>query len=115
MDAAVQMPKIDAEGYLIEPQDWSKNLALEFTRQENIQLSDEHRMGELTCGEIMSRDLVTAEFATELEEVWAELRFHRVKTITSWNWSLCSPTKVCTIFRWWTRKTAWQAWSPSPT
>lgn len=39
------------------------------------------KMGELTCGEIMSRDLVTAEFATELEEVWAHLRHHRVKAI----------------------------------
>lgn len=39
------------------------------------------KMGELTCGDIMSRDLVTAEFSTELEEVWAQLRFHRVKAV----------------------------------
>lgn len=39
------------------------------------------KMGNLTCGDIMSRDLVTAEYGTELEEVWARLRFHRVKAI----------------------------------
>lgn len=44
MDTAVQMPSIDAEGYLIEPQDWNEDLAAEFARQENIQLSDEHWM-----------------------------------------------------------------------
>jgi CBS domain-containing membrane protein len=39
------------------------------------------RMGELTCDDIMSRDLVTVEFGTELEEVWAQLRFHKIKSI----------------------------------
>ncbi len=39
------------------------------------------RMGEMTCGDIMSRDLVTVEFGTELEEVWAQLRFHKIKSI----------------------------------
>lgn len=39
------------------------------------------KIGNLTCGDIMSRDLVTAEYGTELEEVWARLRFHRVKAI----------------------------------
>jgi tRNA 2-thiouridine synthesizing protein E len=38
------MPSIDAEGYLVEPQDWNEDLAAEFARQENIQLSDEHWM-----------------------------------------------------------------------
>lgn len=39
------------------------------------------KMGKLTCGDIMSRDLATAEFGTELEEVWARLRYHRVKAM----------------------------------
>ena len=39
------------------------------------------KMGEITCADIMSRDLVTAEFGTELEEAWAQLRFHKVKAI----------------------------------
>lgn len=39
------------------------------------------KMGEITCADIMSRDLVTAEFGTELEEAWAQLRFHKIKLI----------------------------------
>ena len=39
------------------------------------------KMGEITCADIMSRDLVTAEFGTELEEAWAQLRFHKIKVI----------------------------------
>lgn len=39
------------------------------------------KMGHITCGDIMSRDVVTAEFGTELEEVWAQLRFHKVKAM----------------------------------
>ena len=41
----------------------------------------QRKMGELTCGEIMSRDLTTVEYATELEEAWAQLRFHRLGAI----------------------------------
>lgn len=39
------------------------------------------RMGEITCGDIMSRDLTMVEFGTELEEAWAQLRFHKIKAI----------------------------------
>lgn len=39
------------------------------------------KSGHITCADIMSRDLVTAEFGTDLEEVWARLRYHRVKAI----------------------------------
>lgn len=35
----------------------------------------------LTCGDIMSRDVVTVEFSTPLEEAWALLRKHRVKAL----------------------------------
>jgi CBS domain-containing membrane protein len=35
----------------------------------------------LTCGDIMSRDVVTVEFATELEEAWQLLRRHKVKAL----------------------------------
>ncbi|MHB1676303.1 MAG: TusE/DsrC/DsvC family sulfur relay protein [Sulfuriferula sp.] len=38
----MQLPEIDIEGYLIEPQDWNEAIAEEFARQENIQLTDEH-------------------------------------------------------------------------
>lgn len=39
------------------------------------------KLGNITCADIMSRDLATVEFGTELEEVWARLRYHRVKAI----------------------------------
>jgi CBS-domain-containing membrane protein len=45
-------------------------------------VASKREMGQITCGDIMSRDLVTSEFATELEEVWAQLRHHRVKNHT---------------------------------
>ncbi|MHB0991947.1 MAG: TusE/DsrC/DsvC family sulfur relay protein [Burkholderiales bacterium] len=38
----MQLPEIDTEGYLIEPQDWSEAIAADFARQENITLTDEH-------------------------------------------------------------------------
>ena len=39
------------------------------------------KMGEITCADIMSRDLVTTEYGTELEEAWAQLRLHKIKAI----------------------------------
>lgn len=42
MDAFVQLPAIDDEGYLIDPQDWSEELAEEFASQENIPLTEDH-------------------------------------------------------------------------
>lgn len=42
MDALVQLPAVDDEGYLIDPQDWSEELAEEFASQENIPLTEDH-------------------------------------------------------------------------
>ncbi len=39
------------------------------------------RLGEITCADIMSRDVVTVEFATSLEQAWELLRWHRVKAL----------------------------------
>lgn len=39
------------------------------------------RFGEITCADIMSRDVVTVEFGTELEEAWSLLRRHKVKAL----------------------------------
>ena len=41
----------------------------------------QRKMGVITCADIMSRDLVTAEYGTELEEAWAQLRLHKIKAI----------------------------------
>ncbi len=42
MDTLAQLPAIDAEGYLIDPLDWNEELAEEFARQENIQMTEDH-------------------------------------------------------------------------
>lgn len=39
------------------------------------------RTGDVSCADIMSRDLVTVEFGTTLEEAWALLRRHRIKAL----------------------------------
>ena len=42
MDGEITMPERDAEGYLIEPGDWSEDVARILAREENIELSDDH-------------------------------------------------------------------------
>lgn len=42
MDGEINMPERDAEGYLIEPGDWSEDVARALAREENIELSDDH-------------------------------------------------------------------------
>ncbi|MHB9119591.1 MAG: TusE/DsrC/DsvC family sulfur relay protein [Burkholderiales bacterium] len=42
MDTRLQLPEIDGEGYVVDPLDWSEELAEEFARRENIQLSEDH-------------------------------------------------------------------------
>ena len=39
------------------------------------------KFGEIRCQHIMSRDVVTVEFGTDLEEAWALLRKHKVKVL----------------------------------
>jgi CBS domain-containing membrane protein len=41
----------------------------------------QRRFGVIRCGDIMSRDLVTVEFGTSLEEAWHLLRRHRIKAL----------------------------------
>lgn len=36
------MPNIDEEGYLVEPQEWSKDIARQFAAKENIELTEDH-------------------------------------------------------------------------
>ena len=42
METITQLPETDAEGYLVEPQDWSEEVAQEFARQEHIPLTEDH-------------------------------------------------------------------------
>ena len=36
------MPERDAEGYLVEPADWSEDIAQTLAQEENITLNDDH-------------------------------------------------------------------------
>lgn len=39
------------------------------------------RFGEIRCGDIMSRDVVTVDFGTTLEDAWTLLNKHRIKAL----------------------------------
>ena len=39
------------------------------------------RTGEISCAQIMSTDIISVEFGTELEEAWALLRTHKIKAL----------------------------------
>ena len=39
------------------------------------------RLGELSCGDVMSRDVVSVEFGTGLQDAWALLRERRIKSL----------------------------------
>ncbi len=38
-------------------------------------------MGEIRCADIMSRDLITVQYATPLQEAWLDMRRHRIKAL----------------------------------
>lgn len=59
----------------VDPQDLDSLL-----REAEMQ-AYRRRFGEITCGDIMSRDLVTAAFGSSLEEAWHLLRSHRIKAL----------------------------------
>lgn len=42
MDELTRIPEIDDEGYLVDPFDWSTDLAEEFARKESILLTEDH-------------------------------------------------------------------------
>jgi len=41
----------------------------------------QRRFGIITCADIMSRDVVTAEFGTALDEAWRQLRAHQIGAV----------------------------------
>jgi CBS domain-containing membrane protein len=55
--------------------------ALEVLLREAQALAWQRRSGQIRCGDIMSRDLVTAEFGTPIEEAWRLLYQHRIKAL----------------------------------
>ncbi|MET0267240.1 MAG: HPP family protein [Duganella sp.] len=51
---------------------------LEALFMQTEQRAYQRRFGVITCADIMSRDIISAEFATELEQAWQLMRRHRV-------------------------------------
>ncbi|MBA4108839.1 MAG: hypothetical protein C0487_04505 [Leptothrix sp. (in: Bacteria)] len=54
---------------------------LEKILQETEMESYRRQLGEIRCADIMSRDLISVEFGTSLQEAWALLRKHGVKAL----------------------------------
>jgi CBS domain-containing membrane protein len=50
---------------------------LQLTEMEAYQ----RKLGEIKCADIMTHDLIVAEYATTLEEAWALMRAHRIKAL----------------------------------
>lgn len=42
MEATMELPATDDEGYLVDPGAWSEELAVELAQRENIELGDAH-------------------------------------------------------------------------
>ena len=42
MEVTTRMPACDDQGYLLDPADWSEDLARVLARQENIELTEPH-------------------------------------------------------------------------
>lgn len=42
MEATIEMPTLDAEGYLVEPGEWNEAVAHALARSANIELGDDH-------------------------------------------------------------------------
>lgn len=42
METTMELPKTDDEGYLVDPAQWSEQLAQALARQENIELTEVH-------------------------------------------------------------------------
>lgn len=42
METLTQLPEVDAEGYLVEPNEWNEEVATAFARQEHIELGADH-------------------------------------------------------------------------
>ena len=54
---------------------------LEFLIKQTEMQSNRRRFAKITCGDIMSSDLVSVEFGTSLEQAWMTLRTHKIKVL----------------------------------
>ena len=54
---------------------------LEFLIRQTEMQSYRRRFEQITCGDIMSKDIISVEFGTSLEEAWITLRKHKIKAL----------------------------------
>jgi len=54
---------------------------LEFLIRQTEMESYRRRFEQITCGDIMSKDIISVEFGTSLEEAWITLRKHKIKAL----------------------------------
>ncbi|RFP24093.1 HPP family protein [Duganella sp. BJB488] len=54
---------------------------LESLFMQTEQRAYQRRFGIISCADIMSRDIISAEFGTSLEEAWQQMRAHRVAAL----------------------------------
>ncbi|GJI96600.1 membrane protein [Duganella caerulea] len=54
---------------------------LESLFMQTEQRAYQRRFGIISCADIMSRDIISAEFGTSLEEAWQQMRTHRVAAL----------------------------------
>ncbi len=54
---------------------------LEFLIKKTEMESYRRRFEQITCGDIMSKDIISVEFGTSLEEAWITLRKHKIKAL----------------------------------
>ncbi|CAN5799612.1 HPP family protein [soil metagenome] len=54
---------------------------LEFLFKQTEMQAYRRRFHEISCGDIMSRDIITVEYGTSLEDAWHLLRKHKIKAL----------------------------------
>lgn len=54
---------------------------LEALLQRAEGLAYQRRLGDIRCGDVMSRELVVVQFGSSIEEAWGLMRHHRVKAL----------------------------------
>lgn len=42
MDATIEMPPLDGEGYLVEPADWNEDVGRELARRLQVEMGEDH-------------------------------------------------------------------------
>lgn len=86
MDATLSLPRLDEEGYLVEPAEWGESLAEYFAQLENITLTD----ADWDINHFNEEHLIAPDARYEIKHLSARLGadarntiFNRLSTVTS--------------------------------